>query len=175
MTFGGTVTVQGTLSGTGNAKRAVVLQANPFPFTAALSDRRQPRADDGHGRLQLHAARRCHQSTQFQVVTTTKPVVASLVATENVAVRVSSHVARTKRHGFARIYGTVTPAEDGAQVGILRIAHGHGVLAGGTMLRHHERDELELQPRRARAQGHLPRARARRERGPGAPPTARRC
>ena len=60
-----------------------------------------------------------------------------VVTTENVAVRVSSHIARTKRRGFARIYGTVTPAENGSQVGILRITHGHGVLAGGTVLRAH--------------------------------------
>ena len=37
---------------------------------------------------------------------------------------------------FARIYGTVSPAEDGAQVGILRITHGRDVLVGGTLLRH---------------------------------------
>ena len=34
-----------------------------------------------------------------------------------------------------RIYGTVTPAENGMQVGILRITHGRGVLVGGTILR----------------------------------------
>ena len=49
--------------------------------------------------------------------------------------RVTSHVARTKRRGFARIYGTVTPGVIGAQVGILRIAQGHGILAGGTIVK----------------------------------------
>jgi hypothetical protein len=46
-------------------------------------------------------------------------------------------VARTGRRHFARFYGTVTPAEDGAHVGILRIVHGRGALIGGTVLRHH--------------------------------------
>jgi len=69
------------------------------------------------------------------VLTTTNPVVASPVTTENVAVQVTSHVAKARRRGFARIYGTVTPAETGQQVGILRIAHGRGVLAGGTVLK----------------------------------------
>jgi hypothetical protein len=98
--FGGPVTIQGTLSGTSNANRAVVLQANAFPFT-----------------------------TGFQSIGNPELTIAS----ENVAVRVSSHVARVKRRGFARIYGTVTPAVNGAQVGVLRIAKGHGILAGGTV------------------------------------------
>jgi hypothetical protein len=74
--------------------------------------------------------------TQFRVVTSTNPPVASPVAVESVAVRVDSHVARTGRRHFARIFGTVTPAVDGMQVGILRIVHGHGVLVGGTLLHH---------------------------------------
>ena len=74
--------------------------------------------------------------SQFRVVTTTKPPVISPVALENVAVRVSSHVKHVGRHR-ARFSGTVTPAENGAQVGILRITHGRGVLVrrGGTVLR----------------------------------------
>ena len=36
--FGGMITVQGTLSGTENANRAVVLQANQFPFTAGFQN-----------------------------------------------------------------------------------------------------------------------------------------
>jgi len=72
--------------------------------------------------------------TQFRVVTNTKAPVASPVAVENVAVNVASHVARTGRAHFARIFGTVTPAENGMQVGILRITHGRGVLVGGTLL-----------------------------------------
>ena len=120
--FGGTVVVQGTLSGTGNASRAVTLQANAFPFTAGFQN---------VGNAQLTTV-----NTQFRVVTTAKPVVISPVATESVAVRVSSHVGRTRRAHFARFFGTVTPAEDGAEVGILRITRGHGVLVGGTRLRH---------------------------------------
>ena len=68
-------------------------------------------------------------------MTTTKPAIVSPVVTENVAVKVTSHIAKTKRKGYARIYGTVTPAENGAQVGMLRIVGGRGVLAGGTVLK----------------------------------------
>ena len=74
--------------------------------------------------------------TQFRVVTVTNPPVASPIAVEAVAVRVESHVRRARRPHHARIFGTVTPAEDGAQVAILRITRGRGVLVGGTTLRH---------------------------------------
>lgn len=130
--FGGTVTIQGTLSGTANAKRAVVLQANAFPFTAGFQSIGNPELTTATGGF-IFAVPALTLTTQFRVFTTTNTPVISPVATENVAVRVSSHVARTKRRGFARIYGTVTPAVIGAQIGVLRIAQGHGILAGGTV------------------------------------------
>jgi hypothetical protein len=132
--FGGLVTVQGTLSGTDNAQRAVALQANPFPFMGGFQNVGNPQLTSATGGFSFTLLNQ-EQSTQFRVVTTTKTPVISPVTTEEVAVRVSSHVARTKRHGFARIYGTVTPAVVGAQVGVLRIAQGHGILAGGTVVK----------------------------------------
>jgi hypothetical protein len=132
--FGGAVTVQGTLSGTNNANRAVVLQANTFPFTAGFQSILNPELTTSTGSFSF-VVPSLEQITQFRVFTTTNAPVVSPVATENVAVRVSSHVARTKRAGFARIYGTVTPAVVGAQVGVLRIAQGHGILAGGTIVK----------------------------------------
>ncbi len=130
--FGGAVTVQGTLSGTENANRAVVLQANAFPFTAGFQSIGNTELTSPTGSF-IFTVPSLTASTQFRVFTPTSKPVISAVASENVAVRVSSHVARTKRRGFARIYGTVTPAVDGAQVGMLRIARGHGILAGGTV------------------------------------------
>ncbi|HEX3911782.1 MAG TPA: hypothetical protein VHW67_13885 [Solirubrobacteraceae bacterium] len=130
--FGGTVTIQGTLSGTSNANRAVVLQANAFPFTAGFQSIGNTELTSATGGFSFTVPA-LSSITQFRVFTPTSAPVVSPVATENVAVRVSSHVARTKRHGFARIYGTVTPAVVGAQVGVLRIVGGRGVLAGGTV------------------------------------------
>lgn len=130
--FGGAVTIQGTLSGTGNANRAVVLQANAFPFTAGFQSIGNPELTNATGGFSF-VVPALTISTQFRVFTTTSTPVISPVASENVAVRVSSHVARTRRRGFARIYGTVTPAVNGAQIGILRIAQGRGILAGGTI------------------------------------------
>jgi hypothetical protein len=133
--FGGPITVQGTLSGTGNGNRVVILQANSFPFTAGFQNLGNPLLTNASGGFSFPLLGMT-LTTQFRVVTTTNPPVSSPVALESVAVNVSSHVARTSRAHFARIFGTVTPAVDGMQVGILRITHGHGVLVGGTLLRH---------------------------------------
>ena len=134
VTFGGTVTVQGTLSGTDNANRVVVLQANPFPYTSGFQSIGNPGVTLANGEFKFVLLNQ-EQSTQFRVFSTPGKPVVSAVTTENVAVRVTSHVARTKRRGFARIYGTVTPGVIGAQVGMLRIAQGHGILAGGTVVK----------------------------------------
>jgi hypothetical protein len=134
VSFGSSVIVQGTLSGTSNANRTVVLQANPFPYTAGFQSVGNPDVTLANGEFKFVVLNQ-EQSTQFRVFTPTSTAVVSPVATENVAVRVSSHVARTKRPGFARIYGTVTPAVIGAQVGMLRIAQGRGILAGGTVVK----------------------------------------
>jgi hypothetical protein len=135
--FGGAVTVQGTLSGTNNANRQVVLQGNQFPFTAGFQNIGNKQLTGPTGSFSFPILG-LGVTTQFRVATSTNPPVISPTAVESVAVRVSSHVARTKRRGFARIYGTVTPAEDGQQVGMLRITHGHGALVGGTVLRHRD-------------------------------------
>ncbi len=131
--YGGNVVVQGTLSGTENAGREVVLQADQFPFTAGFQDVGNPELTSTSGSFSF-AVLGLALVTQYRVITTTSPPVMSPVAVENVAVQVISHVRRARRRHFARIYGTVTPAENGMEVGILRIAHGRGVLVGGTIL-----------------------------------------
>jgi hypothetical protein len=130
--FGGAVTIQGTLSGTSNVNRAVVLQADVFPFTAGFQSVGNPELTTATGSFSFTVPA-LTSITSFRVFTPTSTPVISPIAGVNVAVRVSSHVARVKRRGFARIYGTVTPAVNGAQVGVLRIAKGHGILAGGTV------------------------------------------
>jgi hypothetical protein len=132
--FGGAIVVEGTLSGTGNAGRTVVLQGNSFPFTAGFQDIGNAELTSATGGFSFPVLG-MSLVTQLRVVAPTNPPVISPVAVEGVAVRVSSHVARTRRRGFARIFGTVTPAENGMQVGILRISHGRGVLVRGTVLR----------------------------------------
>ncbi|HEV3322842.1 MAG TPA: hypothetical protein VG147_11730 [Solirubrobacteraceae bacterium] len=135
--FGGVATIQGTLSGTGNRNVPVALQANPFPYTQGFVNTGNPELTSATGGFSFPFVG-LTEATQFRVVTTTtKPVVISTVATEEVAVKVEAHVGRTRRRHHARIYGTVTPAIDGMEVGIMHVVGGHEVLVAGTVLLHH--------------------------------------
>jgi len=131
--YGGSLTVQGTLSGTGNGAREVVLQADSFPFSAGFQDLGNPELTTAAGSFSFPVLGLL-SGTEFMVATTTSPPVLSPVWDETVAVKVVAHIGRTRRAHFARIYGQVTPAENGMKVGILRTVHGKGVLAGGTIL-----------------------------------------
>ena len=64
------------------------------------------------------------------------PTVTSPVLLENVAIQVSFHARRTHHRGRWRLYGTVTPAEAGAQVGFqLLTVGGRTVNEGGTIVK----------------------------------------
>ncbi len=133
--YGNTLFVEGTLSGTGAANQQVQLEANPFPYLGgfkAVGFREVTNATGGFsfpfpGLL---------ENAQMRVVTVGKPLVSSPVVLESVAVRVSLHVRKTRRHGFARLYGTVAPAEVGALVGFQLLKPGHrSANVGGTIVR----------------------------------------
>jgi hypothetical protein len=102
--FGSPFSVDGTLSGTGSANHAVVLQANQFPELT-----------DASGSFSFSVPS-LSQNSQLRVATLETPPVNSRVMVELVAVRVTLHLRPTGRHGYARLYGTVTPAELGALV-----------------------------------------------------------
>jgi hypothetical protein len=133
--YGSTATIQGTLSGTRNAGRAVVLQQNTFPYTAGFADVDNPELTTSTGSFSFPLVD-LTQAAQYRVVTTTNPPVVSPIAIEGVAVQVSAHVGRAHRRHYARIYGTVTPAVEGMQVGIMRVIGGRNVLVSGTIVRH---------------------------------------
>ncbi|HST56679.1 MAG TPA: hypothetical protein VLJ42_12405 [Solirubrobacteraceae bacterium] len=133
--FGSPAIVQGTLSGTGNGSRTVVLQANPFPYTAGFTNVGNPELTTPTGGFSFPILG-LTQATQLRVTTLTKPAVVSPVALEGVAVRIHARVKRTSRPNHPRIYGTVTPAVDGMQVAFMRVTRGRDVLVSGTSLKH---------------------------------------
>jgi hypothetical protein len=133
--YGGVVTIQGTLSGTGNGNVPVSLQANPFPYTQGFAAVGNPELTTAAGGFSFPFPG-ITEATQFRVVSTTKPPVVSAVTTESVAVNVTAHVGRAHRRHYARIYGTVTPAVDGMEVAVMRITGGRNVLTAGTVLHH---------------------------------------
>lgn len=133
--FGGPFIVEGTLSGTGAANHAIVLQANPFPYVGGFKNVGNTQLTNSAGGFSFPFVGLL-ENTQLRVVTVGKPEVSSPVLLENVAVRVSFHVRHTHRRGRVRLYGTVTPAEAGALVGFQRLVPGgRTVNEGGTVVR----------------------------------------
>ncbi len=133
VSFGGPVIVQGTLSGTGDVNREVVLQSNAFPFTAGFADLGNPELTSASGGFSF-VVLGLGVTSQYRVLTTTEPAVVSPVVAESVAVLVGARHAHTRHRHRVRIYGTVTPAENGMQVSIMRAEHGREVRAGGAVL-----------------------------------------
>lgn len=133
--FGEPFLVEGSLSGTGSANHAIVLQANPFPYTAGFKAVGNPELTNSTGGFSFPVVGLL-ENTQLRVQTVGGPLVTSPVLLENVAVRVSFHAHRTHRRGRWRLYGTVSPAESGALVGFqLLVAGGRTVNEGGTVVK----------------------------------------
>ncbi|HEY2537332.1 MAG TPA: hypothetical protein VGI24_10165 [Solirubrobacteraceae bacterium] len=122
--FGNSFSISGTLSGTNSANHAVVLQANPFPYSTGFTTVGPPKLTDTTGAFAFPVAN-LQQNTKFRVTTLGVPAIKSAVLTELVAVRVSLHVRATGRHGYVRFYGRVAPAQIGALVGFQLLRHGH--------------------------------------------------
>lgn len=108
--FGSPFTVAGTVSGTGSAGLQLALLGNTFPFLAGFKNLGAPVLTDANGGFSFDVSG-LSQNTQLRVTTVEKPPVTSGVMTERVAVRVTLHVRQVGRKGFARLYGTVAPAQ----------------------------------------------------------------
>jgi len=133
--FGGPFVVEGTLSGTGSGNHAIRLEANAFPYLTGFQPVGNPELTSATGGFSFPFVGLL-ANTQLRVATVGKPLVVSPVIIEGVAVRVSIHVHSTRHRGFARIYGTVAPAEVGALVGFQLLKPGHrSVNVGGTVVK----------------------------------------
>jgi hypothetical protein len=133
--FGNPFYVDGTLTGTGASTREIVLQANPFPYLGGFKNVGNPEVTLANGTFSF-AFPGLNENAQLRVVTVGPGrAVSSPVVTEYVAVRVSFHAHRTRHRGVYRLYGTVTPAEVGAQVGFQLLRPGKSVNEGGTLVK----------------------------------------
>lgn len=133
--FGEPFLVEGSLSGTGSANHAIVLQANPFPYTAGFKTVGNAELTNSTGGFSFPVVGLL-ENTQLRVQTVGAPTVTSTVLPENVAIRVTFQARRTHRRHHWRLYGTVTPAEPGALVGFqLLVAGGRTVNEGGTVVK----------------------------------------
>jgi hypothetical protein len=113
--LGGTFVLSGTLTGLGNANRAIVLQASPYPYRTAFADVGHAIATSAFGGFSFTVSN-LFISTRFRVVTVGTPVRSSRIVPEQVVVRVLLKARASRAGGLVRLYGTVTPAEVGARV-----------------------------------------------------------
>jgi hypothetical protein len=124
---GGSLTVEGTVTGTGSGNREVVLQANPYPFTAGFQNVGNPVLTTATGGFAFNLLSLA-STTQFRVVSIgAGQAISSPVTTEFVALGVTTRVSRHRtKPGSYTIHfsGTVSPAETGASVGVQRLV-GH--------------------------------------------------
>jgi hypothetical protein len=125
VTFGAPVTIAGTLSGTGAASRQVILQQNPYPYTAGFQNSAtNPLLTTAAGSFQFNLLS-LPLSTQFRVVSigAGAPVL-SPTLTEDVALAVTLRVTRHRIHaGYYSVLfsGGVSPAEVGARVSLQKL------------------------------------------------------
>ena len=135
LTFGNPFVVEGTLSGTGSGNHLVMLEADPFPYVSGFQPVGNAELTSPTGGFAFPFVGLL-QNTQLRVETVGKPLVASPVIVEGVAVRIVLHVHATNRRGVARLYGTVAPAEAGALVGFQLLKPGHrSANVGGTIVK----------------------------------------
>ncbi|HWJ51403.1 MAG TPA: hypothetical protein VNR42_10300 [Solirubrobacteraceae bacterium] len=132
--YGTPFSVIGELLGTGNANHPVVLQENPFPFLFGFKNVGAAVSTDAGGHFAFPMMG-LTSNTQLRVSTLDTPPVHSAVIVELLGVRVTLHVRRSGRPGWANFYGTVTPAQPGASVNIqlVRRHHSPRTLAATTL------------------------------------------
>lgn len=129
--YGRSFAISGQVTGTGAAGRQLALQVNQFPFLAGFASLGAPVAADGEGRFSFRLSG-LSQNTQVRVSTLDPSPVRSAVVTVKVAPIVVLHARATRRRGYVRFYGSVTPAGAAGSVALqlLRAGRGPHTLAG---------------------------------------------
>ena len=113
--YGSSVTLSGTLTGSGNAARKIVLQESPYPFLTEFTTVGLPSVTGPTGVFSFRVPRLA-MTTQYRISTLDPRAVYSSIVTVDAAYRVTLKVKTSSHKGIVRLYGTVTPAAVGARV-----------------------------------------------------------
>jgi hypothetical protein len=135
---GGTTTLAGQLTGTGNAGRDVVLQSNPFPYTQGFKPVGNKLVTDAAGNFSF-GLQAVPFNTQYRVALPDKPSVVSPIVVVSVSVVVSTHLgSHTVTRGHSLTFsGSLKPAVDGTPIAIQKLnSKKHWVTIAGTAARH---------------------------------------
>jgi hypothetical protein len=133
---GGATALAGTLTGTGNAGRRVVLQSNPWPYLQGFQNASNEQITNAQGGFSFPLLS-VPFNTQYRVQMPERPAVVSPIVTLNVKQRVSTGVRpkRVKRGRRVHFFGTVKPVRAGEQIAFQKKSHGRWVTIGGTVVR----------------------------------------
>ena len=140
--LGGTTTVSGTLTGTGNVGKAVQLQQRPFPYSAPFANAGNAQTVNAAGQFSFPILS-LTQTTQYRVVTVgagsvTSPVV--LVGSQ-VAIRFRVSAKSITSGQLVRFAGSVTPKKDGSLYAVQKQKGSIWVTVAGSSLRPYTADK----------------------------------
>ena len=129
--YGGAVTIEGTLTGTGSASAAVQLQQAAFPYTEGFTDVGNPELTLANGTFVFNELG-IALNTQYRVVSGN---VASAAVGVSVAVSVtlSTHKLGTAKHPRVQFSGTIAPGEPSARIAFERLVGTSWKVVGGTV------------------------------------------
>ena len=115
--YGGTLELEGSLSGNAKASHGLAMQATPFPFTDPFTTLGGTVVSSRTGTFIFKVARML-QSLEVRILTTDPRPTYSPVLTIHVTPRITLHVRSAGKVGLYRLYGTVSPARPGAPLTI---------------------------------------------------------
>ena len=124
--------LSGTLTGTGNAGRKVVLQSSSWPYTLGFQDAANQQVTNATGGFSFPLLS-VGVNTQFRVVMPERPAVVSPIVLFGVKPYVKSKVSkrRVRRNHLIRFSGRISPAAADQQVAFQKRRNGQWVAVGG--------------------------------------------
>ena len=127
----------GTLTGTGNASRQVVLQSNPFPYAQGFVNTTNVQLTGPNGEFAFPLLS-VPVNTQYRVLIPTKPDIVSPIVFVGVAPTISTLVTatRVRRGQRVRFTGHVRPGRGGQRYAVQKLKGTRWVtVAGGSLQR----------------------------------------
>ncbi len=129
--FGGAVTIEGTLSGTGSSGAVVQLQETQFPYTTGFADIGNPELTLSNGTFAFNVLS-LSANTEYRVVSG-NVASSNVVVSVSVAVALNARPTGTRKRPTIRFSGTVSPAEPSARIAFERLIGTSWKVVGGTV------------------------------------------
>jgi hypothetical protein len=129
--FGGSVTIEGTLSGTGNANAAVQLQESQFPYTTGFQNIGNPELTLATGGFVFNVLALA-LNTQYRVVSGSVASV-DVPVSVGLSITLRSQAMGTHKRPTVRFSGTIAPAEPSARIAFERLVGMSWKVVGGTV------------------------------------------